>query len=264
VLLEAAASATGAVNAESEGETPGPNPAEVSEAAGATSLSASELRWLHHLAVRRVERERKRIERDLHDGVQIHLIQIAIKITEAIDSLDAPLEQRRERLLETRQLARQALGAVRETCQGLYPSLLRDRGLVPALAALANKSERLSVHTDEEARALKLLPHVAEHLYFFVHEAVTNAWKHAGSSGAAPSAQVEVRIELAQGALRLSIRDDGCGFDPEQAATGHGLLTMEDRMHQLGGDFAIRSQPGQGTMVVGSLPLRPELLAVAR
>jgi signal transduction histidine kinase len=254
--------------AELPGIEPDRNPVEPAaraESTAAPALTATELRWLHHLAVRRVDRERKRIERDLHDSVQIHLIQMAVKITRAMDALEAPLEQRRETLLELRQQARQALGAVRDVCRGLYPTLLRDRGLVPALIAVADRSDGgLTIRADAHVRALRFAPHVAEHLYFFVHEAVTNAWKHASPVAGAPNLRVEVGLSLESGDLHITIRDNGRGFDPEQTPPGHGRATMEDRLHHLGGSVAIRSQPGQGTVVVGWLTLRPDHLAVAR
>lgn len=236
-----------------------------SESGTASYLTAAELRWLHHLAIRRAERERKRIERDLHDGVQVHLIQMAINITKSLDSLDAPIEHRRQALLELRQQAHQALGAVREICRGLYPSLLRVRGLVPALTALADRSDdHLTVHADADVHALRLLPHVAEHLYFFVYEAVTNAWKHASPSEAESRLPVEVGLSLEGDQLRITVQDHGRGFDVERTQPGHGLLTMEDRLRQLGGRLTIQSYPGRGTVVNGFLPLRPEHLAIAR
>ncbi|MGI5131906.1 histidine kinase [Pseudonocardia sp. CA-107938] len=194
--------------------------------------------------------ERRRIERDLHDGAQQHLVALAVGLkllrdsagpaaadTELIDELDAGV--------------REAIGALRDLAHGIYPPLLRDAGLAEALRA-AGKRTALDV-TVATGDLGELSEPVQAAVYFCCVEALQNAAKHAPDSTVA--IDVEIDRSRTPGMLRFSVADDGPGFETAAGSTGHGLQNMADRVGALGGDLEIRSAPGRGTAVVGTVPL---------
>ncbi|MCX6463559.1 MAG: histidine kinase, partial [Pseudonocardiales bacterium] len=192
------------------------------------------------------DESRRAIERDLHDGAQQHLVALAVRIGLARTLLDADPAAVPPLLDALRADAQAAIAAVRELAHGIYPPLLRERGLGEALRTAAARSLlRCAVEVDLPGRHP---PDVEASVYFCCLEAVQNAGKHAGDG-----AQVLVRVEADGGGLRFVVSDDGAGFAPG-ATEGHGFVNMRDRIGAVGGELTVSSAPGAGTTVTGRVP----------
>ena len=165
--------------------------------------------------------ERRRIERNIHDGAQQQLVALAIKlsITESMIGTDA--EGERELLAELRQDVAGAVEDLRDLARGIYPPLLASKGLVAALEAQARKAP---VPTSVTADGVGQYPQELEAaVYFCVLEALQNVAKYAAATGA------EVRLAASGHHLKFEVSDDGAGFDPGTKAYGTGLQGMADR-----------------------------------
>jgi signal transduction histidine kinase len=184
--------------------------------------------------------ERRRLERDLHDGAQQHLLALAAQLTAAMTRTSDPVADAAFRQ------ARLQLGAVlaelRNLAHGIHPAVLTQGGLA---AALEDVAERLPLPVRVTAPAVRVAPAVEATAYFVVCEALANVVKHAGAS----SAVVAVRADGAW--LSLEISDDGVGG---AGAAGQGLANLQDRVHALDGEVIIDSPPGQGTRVLVRIP----------
>jgi signal transduction histidine kinase len=213
-------------------------------------LQLEELRASRERVVAAGDAERRRIERDLHDGAQQHLVALAVKLQLARQVVDSDAAAATELLEEMGRDVREALQAVRELAFGVYPALLIARGLTDALSAAASEA---SIPTQLNAAALDRYPaEVEATVYFCCVEALQNAVKHAGAG-----ARATVRAWREESALLFEVRDDGAGFDESTVRTPSGLANMSDRLDALGGRLTISSQPGSGTRVFGSIPLGP-------
>ncbi len=204
-----------------------------------------EIRASRQRLVAAQDEERRRIERNIHDGAQQQLVALAIKltITEGLIGTDADAE--RELLGELRQEAADAVGELRDLARGIYPPLLASQGLAAALRAQAARS---AVPVSVDAGDLGRYPQEVEAVvYFCVLEALQNVAKYAAASRA------EVRLGASAGGLTFEVADDGAGFDPSARAFGTGLQGMADRLSALGGSLEVRSSPGAGTVVAGRL-----------
>jgi signal transduction histidine kinase len=192
--------------------------------------------------------ERRRIERDLHDGAQQHLVALAVGIRLVRDGLAAKASPGDLELLdELDRGVRESITSLRHLAHGIYPPLLRDAGLGEALRAAAKRSP---LDVTVVAGALGRHPEQVEAaVYFCCLEALANAAKHA------PGAAVTITLEAGTGELRFEVSDTGPGFDPARTPAGAGLSNMADRIGALGGEVAWRSAPGQGTTVVGRTPV---------
>jgi signal transduction histidine kinase len=192
--------------------------------------------------------ERARIERDLHDGAQQRLIALRIRlgITEDILMVDpgAGLRELRELGFE----AERALEELRSLAHGVYPSLLTDRGLPDALHSVVMQAP-LSAHV-AAAGVTRHPIEIESAVYFTCAEAVQNAVKHAGTS-----TEVWIKVGQTRTTLRFEVCDDGPGFTLSEH-DGRGLRNMHDRIEAVGGELTIDSEPGAGTRIVGSVPLR--------
>ena len=190
--------------------------------------------------------ERRRIERDLHDGAQQRLVALRIKLELAAERIDGTSGADLFRQLGTE--VDGALEEVRSLARGIYPSPLADWGLVEALRSAARQTALPTtvVATGSRERYPRDVESAA---YFCCLEAMQNAAKHATGATA-----VEIDI-TDNGILRFEVRDDGAGFDQRTAATGVGLTSMRDRLAAVAGELAIVSSPGNGTRVIGSIPL---------
>jgi signal transduction histidine kinase len=189
--------------------------------------------------------QRRRLERDLHDGVQSELVALVVRLALAAREPDTP-PAIADLLAGLEARAQAVLDSVRDIARGIYPQHLADLGLREALRAEAARAPI-------EVRVLGTAPrstHEAEEaVYFSCSEAIQNASKHAGRA-----ARVELRLTHGHGMLVLRIADDGPGFDPWSASTGAGLQNMRDRIHARGGVFRVASKPGCGTVLTISLP----------
>ena len=208
----------------------------------------AELRASRKRIVEAADRERRRLERNIHDGAQQQLVALSVMARLAETTVDSDKEGARAMVAQAQADAVDALENLRDLARGIYPPLLADQGLAAALEAQARKSP---IPVTTEADRLGRFPQEAEAaVYFCALEALQNIAKYAAASRAT------VRLAASAGALEFSVTDDGIGFDPGSAGYGTGLQGMADRMSALGGDLQVQSQPGHGTTVTGRLPVR--------
>jgi signal transduction histidine kinase len=187
---------------------------------------------------------RRRIERDLHDGAQQRLVSLALSLRLLESSLEPNSAASRE-LAAARAELDAALEELRELARGIHPSILTDRGLEAALAAVASRST-VPVELDLDSCG-KLPLSVQTTAYFVVAEALTNASKHAGSD------RIDVRVAVGDGHATVEVCDDGSGgVDP---ARGSGLSGLADRVSALGGTLEIESPVGAGTTIRARIPV---------
>ncbi|NUR92420.1 MAG: sensor histidine kinase [Nonomuraea sp.] len=189
------------------------------------------------------EMERRRIERDLHDGAQQRLV--ALSMTLGMARLDLPDDSSAARLVEAAHgEAKQALAELRELIRGVHSQVLTDRGLGAAIRDVAGRSP---VPADVDVPAIGRLPAPVEvTAYYVVSEALANLAKHSGASRASVTARVT------DGTLTVEIRDDGVGgADP---ARGTGLTGLADRVAVVGGRLSLSSPPGGPTLVRVEIP----------
>ena len=193
------------------------------------------------------DEERRKIERDLHDGAQQHLVALQIKLELLAERLDEGSPDDAGRVRELEGEIEATLDEVRRFGRGVYPPLLTDRGLGDALHAVARSA---AVPTTVDVRlAHRYPPEVESAVYFACLEALQNASKHAsGATG------VSIAVS-GNGRLRFDVRDDGAGFDCDATPSSAGLTNMRDRVSALGGELEIASTPGRGTRVTGIIPL---------
>jgi signal transduction histidine kinase len=189
--------------------------------------------------------ERRRIERDLHDGAQQRLVALSLTLGMAESRLTNDPAAAATLISQAREEAALAVKELRELASGIHPALLSERGLGPALEALAT---RAPVPTTVDGVPSFRLPAAVESAsYFVTAEALTNVAKYAGAT----SASISLAIE--HGRLLLIIRDDGAGgADP---SSGSGLRGLRDRVDALDGQLHIDSPPGLGTTLIAEIPL---------
>jgi signal transduction histidine kinase len=203
-------------------------------------LQASRLR-----IVSAADDQRRRIERDIHDGAQRQLLAIgaSLALTESVAGQD----EDRERALVAQLKAETsgALETLRELARGIYPPLLADQGLATAIRAQAGKAAGpVEVDADGVGR---YPPEVETAIYFCCMEALQNAARHA------PGAAVRASLAGSGAEVAFSVTDDGPGFDPAAVTDGTGLRNMGDRLAALGGSCQVGSSPGRGTTVAGRI-----------
>jgi signal transduction histidine kinase len=191
--------------------------------------------------------ERRKIERNLHDGAQQHLVALAVNLRLAKDILTEDPETAAEMLDMLAENVKETIQELRDLAHGIYPPLLMDSGLPEALRAAANRSPLdVGVDTDGVGR---YTPEIEAAVYFCCLEALQNAAKHA------PDAHVRITVEERSGELCFVVADDGPGFDVAAATAGHGYVNMNDRLGAIGGAVEWHSAPGAGATVSGRLPL---------
>ncbi|MFC7614380.1 sensor histidine kinase [Actinokineospora soli] len=189
--------------------------------------------------------ERRRVERDLHDGAQQRLVVVALGIELARRRVDGDPELA-ELLESTAAGMAAAIDELRELARGIHPALLVDAGLGPAVAELV---DRTPVRVRVSGPELPRLPAPVEATaYFVVAEALTNVLKHAGAG-----CRAEVVLSVDRGVLRVEVADDGAGGATIE--TGSGLGGLRDRVRALDGELTVRSSAGSGTTVTAEIPL---------
>jgi len=194
------------------------------------------------------EDERRRLERDLHDGVQNELVALIVKLTLAEQDPDTS-PARAGTLSELVAHAEAALHSVRDIAHGIYPSPLVAFGVLEALRAQAMRTP-LDIRLEGTAPRSTEQAEVA--VYFSCLEAIQNVAKHAGRE-----ARVTLQFQHQHATLVARIADDGDGFDPTHTANGDGLGNILDRIQTLGGTVGLTSKPGRGTVLTISLPWPP-------
>jgi signal transduction histidine kinase len=191
------------------------------------------------------DEERRRLERNLHDGAQQHLVAIKVKLGLAEMLMGRDREKALVTLGQLKADADEALDTLRDLARGIYPPLLADRGLAPALESQARKATvPVTVDADGVGRYSQ---EVEAAVYFSVLEALQNVQKYAHASC------VTVRMRAAAGELTFEVEDDGVGFDVAATTKGSGLTNMADRLDALGGHMEVRSTTAGGTRLLGRL-----------
>jgi signal transduction histidine kinase len=192
--------------------------------------------------------ERRRIERDLHDGAQQHLVGLGAKLSLARVLAGSNPDRARALLDDLGRDVETAVEELRELAHGIYPPLLADRGLGEALAAVARRAPvRTRLVT---AGVTRHDPRVESTVYFCCLEALQNVGKHAGKNASAT-----VRVWEQEGALLFEVVDDGVGYEPSDHAHGTGLIHMADRLGAIGGSLRVQSARGRGARITGTIPL---------
>jgi signal transduction histidine kinase len=214
----------------------------------ALNAEVSELRGARARVIEAGDAERRRLERDLHDGAQQRLVSLALTLRlaerQAAGRGDADAEDLVRRAGDE---ARLAIEELRDLARGIHPAILTNRGLASALEDLASRS---GLPVEIVAVPDRRLPDQVEAAaYFIVSESLTNAAKHAGASTAWVSASA------ANGALRVEVRDDGSGG--AAVGSGSGLTGLEDRVEALDGTLEIDSPEGAGTVLRAEIPIEP-------
>jgi signal transduction histidine kinase len=190
--------------------------------------------------------ERRRLERNIHDGAQQQLVALAVKLRLADGMLERAPERVHALLEQLQAESTQALEDLRDLARGIYPPLLADRGLAAALEAQAAKAPvPVEVHSHGIGRYPQEIEAAA---YFSCLEALQNVAKYAEASGAV------VTLAAESGGLRFEVADDGVGFEPSQTSYGTGLQGIADRLGALEGTLVVESALRRGTTVVGTIP----------
>jgi signal transduction histidine kinase len=200
------------------------------------------------------DQERRRLERNIHDGAQQQLVALGVKLRLA-QGLATKDGARTAEILEQLQAeTQQALEDLRDLARGIYPPLLADRGLVAALEAQARKAPFPVEISGDGTRRYR--QEVEAAVYFSVLECLQNVGKYAGASHA--------RVGLSDdgAALAFEVADDGAGFDPASTGYGSGIQGMADRLSALDGTVEIRSAAGRGTTVRGVIPVLAGVVVV--
>jgi signal transduction histidine kinase len=211
------------------------------EAVREVRAQLAEVRASRTRIVSATDAERRRIERNLHDGAQQRLVTLSLTLGIAAGRQDAAGS---DVLARARDEVDEAIAELRELARGIHPTLLREEGLLTAVEALAR---RTPLPVTVEGSAGDRLPDAVElAAYFLVSEALTNVVKHAAAS------QATVHLERAGGTLRVAVADDGVGG--ARAAADSGLAGLRDRLEVLDASLVIESEPGAGTTVSVEIP----------
>ncbi|MBP2320355.1 signal transduction histidine kinase [Kibdelosporangium banguiense] len=206
--------------------------------------SRSELAKSRVRIVAAADQERRRIERNLHDGIQQRLVTLVLEVR-AVEA-ELPPDSAAQ-LAEVANGLMATLDELRELSRGIHPAVLSEGGLVPALKALTRRS---TIPAELSSDVPIRLPEPVEvAAYYLVCEALANIAKHANAS----TAYIDARLQ--DDRLRVTVSDDGIGGATTRS--GSGLVGLTDRVEALGGTLSITSPPGQGTTLVADLPLKP-------
>ena len=193
--------------------------------------------------------ERRKLERNLHDGAQQHLVAMAVKLRMAEELVEDDPSEAAKVIEELRSNLKDAITELRALAHGIFPPLLSSGGLPEALPAAAGRAALIA--TVETVNVGRYTAEIESTVYFCCLEALQNAGKHAGED-----AEITVRVEETHRRLVFEVTDDGAGFEPDAlGARGHGFVNMTDRLGTVGGRLVVTSSPGQGTTIRGEIPL---------
>jgi signal transduction histidine kinase len=215
------------------------------------ALRADELQESRRRLVDAHDGERRRLERDIHDGAQQHLVALVVNLRLAQTLAEKAPDRARAVLTEQVDAVDAAIATLVDLSQGLYPPALAEHGVGAALrGALAGTTVPIRV----DDHGLGRLPEEIEAaLYFCAVEAVQNAVKHAGASA------ITVTLSSDGTQVQLEVRDDGSGFEAAPDSAGHGLGNMRDRIDAVSGRLTLHSDPGRGATVRATVPLQVEV-----
>ena len=204
-----------------------------------------DLRGARERIIAAADAERRRIERDLHDGAQQRMVAVAVTLGLAESQFATDPANAARLIAQAREEAQLAVKELRELARGIHPAVLSDRGLGAALEALAARAP-VPVDVSGVPQA-PLRPEVEAAAYFVTAEALTNVAKYAQASAAF------VHLSVESDSLRVQVRDDGVGgADPDR---GSGLRGLRDRVDALDGHLQLHSPPGGGSTVTVEIPL---------
>jgi signal transduction histidine kinase len=212
--------------------------------------SLKEIRQSRSRIVAAQDAERRRMERDIHDGAQQQLVSLAVKLALAKNILSKDPNQAAGVLAQIKEESDEVLESIRDLARGIFPPLLGDRGLV---AALESHVAKMQMEANVEAESLagrRFEPEVEAAVYFTVREGLQNASKHA------PESRISISLYWSGELLVFTVNDQGPGFDMKAQSTGSGLANMRDRIEAIEGEFKITSSPGHGTTVEGRVPVK--------
>lgn len=219
---------------------------------------AEDVRESRHRLVTAQDTERRRIERDLHDGVQQQLVSLTARLRRSARCVPAAASALQDLAAE----AEDVMFALQDLARGIYPSILVDSGLVEALHVQAGRvAADVRIEVEPALAGRRLLAECEAACYFVALEAMTNAQKHA------PGAAVTISLRSAEDSpgFVLEVHDDGPGFSLETISGGTrgiGLQNMADRIAAVGGELVVDSRPGAGTWLRAHVPLSGEVLAL--
>jgi len=221
--------------------------AELARRATDLAVRADELQVSRRRLVDAHDAERRRLERDVHDGAQQHLVALVVNLRLAQTLAGKAPDRSRAVLAEQVPAVDAALATLADLSRGLYPRALVEQGVGPALRTVLG-GIALPVHVDDHGIG-RLPDEVEAALYFCTVEAVQNAVKHSGASS------ISVDLSAEGGVVRLVVRDNGSGFRPAAESLGHGLGNMRDRIDAVQGQFALHSAHGHGATVTATVPV---------
>jgi signal transduction histidine kinase len=229
--------------------------AELADRLDQIKLQAQELHASRARIVRAEETGRRRLERDIHDGVQQELVALLAKIRLARNQVGRDPSTVGPLLEELQEETRLALTDLRDLAQGIHPTVLSDRGLVEAIEdRVSRMPASVTIEVAEHVRNARFTQAVEGAAYFTVCEGLANAMKHASAQ------RLTVRLDTEESELCLDISDDGAGFDAQKISRS-GLKGLEDRIEALGGRLQVTSAPGRGTQLLARLPAQAASLA---
>ena len=206
-----------------------------------------ELRASRKRLVAAQDEERRKLERNIHDGVQQQIVALAVQLKLARTLVDRDTAKAADVLSSLQGAASETLEDLRDLARGIYPPLLADQGLAAALQAQARKA---AVPTTVQAVGLgRSSRDVESAVYFCALEALNNVAKYAAAS------HVTIELEERNGRVTFAVHDDGRGFDATATSYGTGLQGMADRLDAVGGELDVSSSPGAGTTIVGRVPV---------
>ncbi len=196
------------------------------------------------------DQERRKLERNIHDGAQQQLVALQVRQRLAEQLIDRDPAKAKQMLADLQTDTGTALDDLRDLARGIYPPLLADKGLVAALDAQVRRSPAaVTIRSDGFGRYPEAIETA---VYFSVLEALQNIAKYARATS------VEVSLDHRPDEVRFTVTDDGVGFDPRATGYGTGLQGIADRLGALDGVFEVESAPGSGATVQGSIPVQTE------
>jgi signal transduction histidine kinase len=220
--------------------------AELARQLAQISQRATQLQASRQRIVATQDEERRRLERDIHDGAQQHLVALAVNLRLAQTLLARSPQRAEDVFADLRTAAADTIETLSDLSRGIYPRLLTDAGLVPALrAAAATSPVPVAVTADPLGREPA---EVQAALYFCSLEALQNAAKHAHAG------HVHIDVRRQHAVLTVVVCDDGIGFAADVPRTGTGLANMRDRVESVGGTLTVASRPGEGTEITARIP----------
>jgi signal transduction histidine kinase len=224
---------------------------ELSERLRQIELQAAELTASRDRVVEAQDAERRRIQRDLHDGVQQEVVALSAKLGLARQRLGRGDRSGEQLLIDLQADLANLQRTLREVAHAIHPPILADHGLLSAIEAQAARLPvAMAVHADTALREIRFPPRIEATAWYTLAEALSNVVKHANAT------QVDVTLQQPNGRLTLEVSDDGRGFDAE-AERGLGLAGLADRLDIVGGSFVVESTAGRGTTLRIDIPLGP-------